>query len=107
MKSTKLTNEFLNTTGDYKEELLKLLQNKEARIAYLNEALKEEDIGAFLIAIRDVIEATENMSSVSKKSNLNRQNLYRMLSEDGNPKLENLSKLLESLGLYLSVNAYA
>ena len=34
---------------------------------------------------------------------LNRENLYRVLSEKGNPVLASLEKLLKSLGLRLSV----
>jgi DNA-binding phage protein len=35
---------------------------------------------------------------------LNRENLYRMLSEKGNPELRSMGTLLDALGLKLSVD---
>ena len=54
------------------------------------------------MALRDVAEA-KGITELSKKSGLNRENMYRILSEKGNPKLGSLSVLLESMGLKLAV----
>jgi probable addiction module antidote protein len=43
------------------------------------------------------------LQMVPKKSGLNRENLYRILSEKGNPQLGSLSVILESMGLKLAV----
>jgi DNA-binding phage protein len=40
---------------------------------------------------------------VAHKAQLNRENLYRMLSEQGNPQLASLTALLEALELRLAV----
>ena len=42
---------------DYQERLLLKLQNKEFAVAYLNEALNDEDSHMFLIALKNIITA--------------------------------------------------
>ncbi|MFH1830218.1 MAG: addiction module antidote protein [Pseudomonadota bacterium] len=91
------------TSGDYKEYLLKSLGDPEEIAAYINAALEEDDDpGALLIALRHVVEA-QNVSDLAKKAGLNRVTLYRILSEDGNPRLDSLATLLEAMGLKLKV----
>jgi probable addiction module antidote protein len=43
------------------------------------------------------------MAQLAEQAGLNRESLYRMLSEQGNPALSSLDKLLHALGLRLSV----
>ena len=43
------------------------------------------------------------MAKVSKKTQLNREGLYDMLSKKGNPRLSSLEAILEALGLKLMV----
>jgi probable addiction module antidote protein len=94
----------MERTLDYKELLLKRLRdNPEESVAYLNAALEDEDPKVFLIALRDVVEAHGGMSKISKQSQLNRESLYRMLSEKGNPELASISKLLKSIGFNLAI----
>ena len=89
--------------GDYKEYLIQTLEDPEEMEAYINAALEEDDVPeVFLLALRDVVE-TKNFSSLAKKAGLNRVTLYRMLSKDGNPRLENLAAILNVLGLKLRV----
>jgi len=91
---------------DYEESLLKELQDPEEAIEYLNAALMDEDPRVFLLAIKHVLEAQQQkMSVVAKKSNLNRENLYRMLSKRGNPRLTSIVPMLNALGLHLTVQA--
>ena len=52
---------------------------------------------------KDVANAQGGIGQLSKKSNLNRQGLYRALSKEGNPRLETLVSILKTLGLRLSV----
>lgn len=89
---------------DYQEELLKSLQDPKEAAAYLNAALVDEDPRIFLIALKNVIAAQEeDISSLAKKAQLNRENLYRMLSSRGNPKLTSIVSLLDAVGLHLEV----
>ena len=83
---------------DYKEDyLLKDLQDLDRAAEYLTAAIEEgEDV--FLLAIRDVVEAQGGMGALSKTTNLNRENLYKMLSEEGNPRLSSITSILDRLG---------
>ena len=71
--------------------------------AYLEVALEEGSNEEFLLALRNVVEA-RGISKTSKESNLNRKNLYKMLSAQENPQLSGLVALLKSMGLKLSVH---
>jgi probable addiction module antidote protein len=87
----------------YKEDLLKALQDDEEAAAYLDAALEADDYAAFLVALRNVAEAQEGVAVLSQKTGLNRESLYRTLSEKGNPVLSSLTKVLQALGYRLSV----
>jgi len=69
---------------------------------YLKAALEEGDQEIFLMALRDVANA-KGISEIAREANLNRENLYRILSNKGSPKLASLASVLRSLGLRLSV----
>jgi probable addiction module antidote protein len=79
------------------------LADPEEAIGYLNICLEEENPGLFLLALQDVIRAQGGMAKVSKKTHLNREGLYDMLSKKGNPRLSSLEAVLEALGLKLMV----
>jgi probable addiction module antidote protein len=79
------------------------LANPEEAIGYLNTCLDEENPGLFLLALQDVIRAQGGMAKVSKKTHLNREGLYDMLSKKGNPRLSSLEAVLEALGLKFMV----
>jgi probable addiction module antidote protein len=53
--------------------------------------------------LRNVAEAHGGMAAVAEKASLNRENLYRMLSKKGNPKIKSIVNLLHSMGLRLTV----
>ena len=88
----------------YKEELSRALKNPREAESYLNTALEDSDIRVFLLALKDVAEARlGSLTALSKKTKLNRENLYRMLSSKGNPEVKSLELLLEALGFKLLV----
>jgi probable addiction module antidote protein len=91
-----------NQPKDYRESLLQDLQDPSEAAAYLTAALEEGDSAVFLLALRDVADA-RGMSLLAAKAQLNRENLYRMLSESGNPQLDSLTALLDALDLRLAV----
>lgn len=89
---------------DYRKSLYKRLEDPEYAVGYLTDVLADERQEAFLIALRDVIEARdENFSSLSEKSGITRQGLYQALSESGNPRLSTIKEVLNSLGLQFKV----
>lgn len=85
-------------TIDYKEDfLMKDLQSLDRAAEYLTAAIEEgEDV--FLLAVRDVVEAQGGISTLAKATSLNRENLYDMLSKQGNPRLSSIMPVLNKLG---------
>ncbi len=70
--------------------------------AYLNASLEDGSQEVFLMALRDVAKA-RGLTRLARETDLNRENMYRILSEEGNPQLSSLKVLLDSLGLRLAV----
>jgi probable addiction module antidote protein len=69
----------------------------------LNGILKDGEQGELLIALRQMTKAFGGVQSVAEKANLNPTQLYRTLSETGNPELRSLSAILKAMGLRLVV----
>ncbi len=89
----------------YKDTLIEDLRgDEEAQISYIKASLEDNsDVpSAILSAIQNVAKA-RGFRMFSKKAKLNRENLYRVLSKNGNPRLDTLIKILTALNLTLSV----
>ena len=89
----------------YQTKLLEDLRDSEEAAAYLDTALEEGDRELFLLALRNVAEVQGGLSKLAEVTKLNRENLYRMLSDKGNPEFYSLYTLLHALGLRLAVEA--
>ncbi len=88
----------------YQENLLKALEDPKEAQAYLNAALEDDNPEVFLLALKDVAEAKlGGMKQLADETKLNRENLYRLLSEQGNPQLTSLNAILSTLGFRLTV----
>lgn len=95
-------------TKNYEEYLLKTLQDPEEALGYLNAALMDEDRRVFLLALKHVLKAQRiDISAFADETNISRQNVYRIVSETGNPRWDNLSAILDAMGLQLRVEAKA
>jgi probable addiction module antidote protein len=91
---------------DYQEKLIHDLQDTELAKTYLNVALMDEDPRVFLLALKNVCEAQGiEMTELAKKTKLSRENLYRILSKKGNPKLTSISSVLNAVGFSLAVQS--
>ena len=88
----------------YDELLLKSLQDPDEAAEYLT-ACYEDSVPVFLQGLRMVVEAQVGMDELVNKTNLNRESLYQMLSDDENIQLSSLSAILEKLGLSLSFSS--
>lgn len=92
---------------DFKTYHIEKLKNPSEARAYLSLALAdfEEDnsVDDFLLAIRDVAQAQGGFGKLAEHTNLNRQNLYKALSKEGNPRLETIGAVLAGLGFRLSI----
>lgn len=71
--------------------------------ATLDAILADGDQGEFLVTLRQMTKAFGGLPAVPKSAELNPTQLYRTLSETGNPELRSLSALLRSMGMRLSV----
>lgn len=80
----------------------KFLGSDEAIKDYLEDALDSSDARVIAGAIGDVARA-RGMSALAKETGMSRESLYRALSGDGNPQLSTVLKVLEAMGLKLSV----
>ncbi|RYC11889.1 helix-turn-helix domain-containing transcriptional regulator [Ciceribacter ferrooxidans] len=75
----------------------------ELAAATLDAILADGDQGELLVTLRQMAKAFGGVTAVAKSADLNPTQLYRTLSEKGNPELRSLSALLRSMGLRLSV----
>lgn len=96
-------------TGSYEEQLIASLKNKEEATTYLQVALeeyqKDNDAEALLMALRHVADAQGGIGELARKTQLNRESLYRTLSSKGNPRLQTLGTVLKALGFELSIKS--
>jgi probable addiction module antidote protein len=89
----------MKKTANYQAFLIEQLRNNEDFCEeYLNEALRDEDQRLILMAIRNVAQATGGLTRLAKNTGLNRQNLYRTLSKEGNPTWQRIEKIFDGLG---------
>jgi probable addiction module antidote protein len=84
-------------THDHHVWLLSQLTDPRIAANYLNEA-RQESRRSFLKALRIVAEARK-MAVVAHDAGVNRESLYKALSEGGNPRLETYDSVLNALGL--------
>ena len=91
------------TSAPYDALLIDMLKDKERALAYLNAALDEPDQRIFWIALRNVAKAHGGLASIALRSGLNRESLYRALSERGNPSVQTLTAVLGALGTRLGI----
>ncbi|MDR2839016.1 MAG: addiction module antidote protein [Azonexus sp.] len=71
--------------------------------ATLDAILEDGDQGELLVTIRQMAKAFGGVPAVAKAADLNPTQLYRTLSEKGNPELRSLNAVLHAMGLRLAV----
>lgn len=72
-------------------------------VELLNAILADGDQAELLIALRQLTQAFGGVQQVAANAQLNATQLYRTLSEEGNPALSSLIAILHSMGLRLAV----
>ncbi len=91
---------------DYEDFLIESLKEPQEARAYLNAALEDEDYRVFLLALKDVAKAY-GISRIASETKLNRESLYKTLSENGNPQISSLVALLRAVGVRLTTEVTA
>lgn len=76
------------------------ITSDEAAVAYINEALAENDAALLASALGDV---ARGMTEVAKNAGIARESLYKALRQNSQPRMETISKVLAALGLRLMV----
>ncbi len=82
-------------------ELAPFYESEAAQEELLNDALASGHAGYIANAL-GIIARARGMSGLAAETGVKRQQLYRALSEDGNPTLETLTKVISALGFRLS-----
>jgi probable addiction module antidote protein len=80
------------------------LATEEDRVAYLEEALLEDDAALIAAALGDIARAS-GMTQVARETGLGRESLYKALSPGGNPEFATVLKVVRALGLSLHAKA--
>jgi probable addiction module antidote protein len=80
------------------------LDSPTAIAAYLEAAFEDGDPQLIAAAIGDVARA-RGMKALAEETGLSRESLYRALSEDGNPGLSTVIKVLRAFGVRLEAKA--
>ena len=78
------------------------IETREDVLGILEAALEENDT-EFLFKVIGDIARSKGMSQIARELELNRENLYRSLSTEGNPSFNTVAKVLNNLGFQLSV----
>ena len=88
----------------FQVNLSKKLLDPEFAANFLAAAIAEDDAEFLSEALAKVVKA-HGATRVSAEAGIARQALYKMLSSEGNPSFKNVSRLLEAVGLELTVKA--
>ena len=83
-------------------DMAEYIKTKKDVIMHLEAALAENDI-PFLLSVVGDIARSEGMTKIARSLGMSREGLYRSLSPSGKPSFETVVKLLNLLGLHLSV----
>ena len=83
-------------------DMAEYIKTKKDVIAHLEAALAENDI-PFLLSVIGDIARSEGMTKIARSLGMSREGLYRSLSPSGKPSFETVVRLLNLLGLHLSV----
>ena len=83
------------------------LTDDETISGYLTEALESNEPRYIAKALGAVARARGGMTELARSTGISREALYRALSEDGNPELGTVLKVIHALGIRLSATLVA
>ncbi len=101
-----MTQHYKNSTS-LDDATLRLLNSKDDIKTFLDISLEsyieDGNFNVFYRALETAIRASDNISEFSKKTNLNRSNLYKIFKNKSTPKFDTVAKILEELGFSLKI----
>ena len=80
------------------------LDNEEVIAEYLTAALEDPNPETFLLAVANVAKA-RGIAKIAQDSGLGRESLYKALAPGAKPRYETVRKLMDALGVKLTVTA--
>lgn len=80
------------------------LDSEEAIAAYLNAIMEENDDALLASALGDIAKA-RGMTQIAKDAGIGRESLYKALREGANPRYDTIAKVIQALGLKLTVTS--
>jgi len=83
-------------------EMSDYLNSPEMMQEYIQAAIEEDDLVTLRLALADVAKA-KGMSVIAEGTSLNKQNIYKSLSENDNPSFNTINKVITACGLKLQV----
>lgn len=86
----------------YEQATFQALTEPTEAAAYIEAVLELDDPAALLVALRQVAKA-HGMAEVARRANMGEKTLFKSLSENGNPTITTVHKVLHAVGLRLSV----
>ena len=78
------------------------LTDNESIAEYLNAAIEEGDQELLMAAIADIAKAT-GMQAIASSSGLGRESLYKALAPGAKPRFETVYRILQALGVKLTM----
>lgn len=84
-------------------DILDYLKTDRDMAEYLTAVLEDGDPALFVAAIGDIAKA-KGMTEIAKKSGVTRESLYRALKIEARPRFETVAKVIQALGMKLSVH---
>ena len=94
------------TLKTYRWDPSRHMKTEQDVIDYLNEAFEDGD-PAVITLMLGYIARSEGMSRIAEKTGLGRESLYKALSKSGNPEFLTVLKVIQALGLKLTVTPNA
>ncbi|MGD0732655.1 MAG: addiction module antidote protein [Terracidiphilus sp.] len=92
----------------YPFDAAEYINDDEDVLGYLEEAMKiaqEDGNPAFLAVALGTVARARGMSQIAKDAGLSRESLYKALGSEGNPEFGTILKVLQALGLKLSIKS--
>lgn len=94
----------MKRSQNYKEDLLKSLQDDIEAKEYLNAALSDGNLEVFLLALQDVIEA-KTIKQNLQNTTVNSENIGKTFFSEKNPSITTLVNILNNLGYRLMIDS--
>ena len=85
-------------------DMAETLRTEEDIEIYLNLVMEENDPNELAHA-RGVIAKARGMTQIAKDAGIGRESLYKALREGANPRYDTIAKVIQALGLKLTVTS--